>query len=214
MVDDTRERKLTLEERVQRLEITSLYRSVTRRLIEIYDEQRQHATDGIDHGDSAQPSLGEKAVHGQDGAVGVKEAARSLVDQETLDSKQPQGKNRISACRTSAPGTPSRLIRVRDAPTYLGMDKNRFSREVRPYMTEIPIGKQGIGFDRLDLDAWVDQYKDRNGRPGKKGVTPWDARKSPASSTGKGRGTSTRLSEEDAFAKALAKAKLKRRKNS
>ncbi len=58
-----------------------------------------------------------------------------------------------------------RLIRLRDVPHYLGMDRNRFSSEVRPYLTEIPIGKQGIAFDRIDLDAWVDEYKDRYGRP-------------------------------------------------
>jgi hypothetical protein len=47
-----------------------------------------------------------------------------------------------------------RFLRLRDAPAYLGMDKNRFNREVRPAMTVINIGKQGIAFDRLDLDAW------------------------------------------------------------
>ena len=56
-------------------------------------------------------------------------------------------------------------MRFRDAPRYLGMDRNRFNAEVRPYLTEIPIGKQGIGFDRLELDAWVDDYMSRNGRP-------------------------------------------------
>lgn len=60
-----------------------------------------------------------------------------------------------------------RLIRLRDVPHYLGMDRNRFGSEVRPYLTEIPIGKQGIAFDRLELDAWVDEYKDRYGRPPK-----------------------------------------------
>jgi hypothetical protein len=107
-----------------------------------------------------------------------------------------------------------RLIRLRDAPGYLGMDPNRFNEEVRPYVTEIPIGKQGIGFDRLDLDAWFEEYKSRNGRPGKrKGVDkPWEARKSLASSTGKGHGISTRLSEEEEFAKALEQARLKKRK--
>lgn len=35
-----------------------------------------------------------------------------------------------------------RLIRLRDAPCYLGMDKNRFNREVRASLTEIPIGKR------------------------------------------------------------------------
>ncbi len=59
-----------------------------------------------------------------------------------------------------------RLIRLRDAPYYLGMDRNRFNAEVRPSLTEIPIGKQGVAFDRLDLDAWADDYKRRNGRPG------------------------------------------------
>jgi hypothetical protein len=109
-----------------------------------------------------------------------------------------------------------RLIRLRDAPRYLGMDPNRFNAEVRPYLIEIPIGKQGIAFDRLDLDAWVDQYKESNGRPGKqKGAgNPWDARTSPASSTGEGYGISTRLSEEEEFAKALERATLKKPKNS
>jgi len=58
-----------------------------------------------------------------------------------------------------------RLIRLRDAPYYLGMDRNRFNKEVRPHVQEIPIGEQGIAFDRLDLDAWVEQYKTCNERP-------------------------------------------------
>ena len=33
-----------------------------------------------------------------------------------------------------------RFIRFRDAPTYLGMDRNRFNAEVRGDLTEIPIG--------------------------------------------------------------------------
>ena len=41
----------------------------------------------------------------------------------------------------------------------LGMDRHRFNKEIRSYLTEIPIGIQGIAFDRLDLDAWVDHYK-------------------------------------------------------
>ena len=67
-------------------------------------------------------------------------------------------------------------------PAYLGMDRNRFNAEVRPHLTEIPIGKQGIGFDRLELDAWVDEYVARNGRPARaKGVTSWDANEYQAS---------------------------------
>jgi hypothetical protein len=48
---------------------------------------------------------------------------------------------------------PPRFIRTRDAPTYLGMDKNRFNREVRPSVLALRIGIQGIAFDRVDLDA-------------------------------------------------------------
>ena len=59
-----------------------------------------------------------------------------------------------------------RLIRLRDAPGYLAMDRNRFNSEVRPHLYEIPIGKQGVAFDRLDLDVWVEDYKSCNGRPG------------------------------------------------
>ncbi len=58
-----------------------------------------------------------------------------------------------------------RFYRRRDAPLYLGMDRNRFDKEVRPFLTEIPIGKQGIAFDRLEMDVFADDYKSRNGRP-------------------------------------------------
>ena len=51
-----------------------------------------------------------------------------------------------------------RFIRLSKASGYLGMDKNRFNAEVRPYLTEIPIGVQGIAFDRLELDAFADYY--------------------------------------------------------
>jgi hypothetical protein len=105
-----------------------------------------------------------------------------------------------------------RIIRFQDAPHYLGMDRNRFNAEVRPHLTEIPIGKQGIGFDRHDLDAWADEYKDRNGRPGRrKGDKSWDARKCQASSCEATSGTSTNALEGGAFAKALAQLTSKKR---
>jgi len=67
-----------------------------------------------------------------------------------------------------------RLVRLRDAPAYLGMDRNRFNREVRLHLTNIPIGRQGIAFDRLELDAWVEDYVLRNGRPAARRRKPWD----------------------------------------
>ena len=69
----------------------------------------------------------------------------------------------MKSTRTSIALLP-RLVRLRDAPAYLGMDRNRFNRDVRPHLTRIPIGQQGIAFDRLELDAWVEDYVSRNGR--------------------------------------------------
>src|SRR5690606_3027479 len=57
-----------------------------------------------------------------------------------------------------------RLIRVRDAPAYLGMDRGKFNARVRPHLTEIPLGSQALAFDRLELDAWADDYIECNGR--------------------------------------------------
>jgi hypothetical protein len=71
---------------------------------------------------------------------------------------------RTSSLTEASPFLPH-FIRLRDAPSYLGMDKNRFNRDVRPLLATIPIGTQGIAFDRLDLDTWADDYKSRNGHP-------------------------------------------------
>jgi len=106
-----------------------------------------------------------------------------------------------------------RLLRLRDAPLYLGMDRNRFNSEVRPYLTEIPVGKQGVAFDRLELEAWVDQYKSRNGRPGQpKGELTWDEKERQVSTSKVISGISTNKSGESAFAKALARATSGKRK--
>jgi hypothetical protein len=101
-----------------------------------------------------------------------------------------------------------RFIRLRDAPAYLGMDKNRFNRDVRPRLCAIPIGTQGIAFDRIDLDAWADEYKNRNGRPAAQSQRskPWETKERRVSKSAVESGISTRSSEEHAFAKALERA--------
>ncbi len=114
----------------------------------------------------------------------------------------------------AAPDLAPRIVRFRDAPRYLGMDRNRFNAEVRPYVTEVPIGKQGVGFDRLELDAWFDDYKSRNGRPPRKGSIVWDANEYPASSSGAGSGMSTNVSAGGEFARALKQLTSKKRKGS
>lgn len=105
-----------------------------------------------------------------------------------------------------------RIIRLRDAPHYLGMDRNRFNTEVRPDLTEIPIGEQGIAFDRLDLDAWVEHYKECNGRPAKRRFV-WDKKECQDSHYAMGSGTLTKRSTVNEFTKALEQITSKRRKN-
>ena len=106
-----------------------------------------------------------------------------------------------------------RLIRLRDVPRYLGMDRNRFNAEVRPFLTEIPIGKQGVAFDRLDLDAWVDQYKSRNGRPGRpKGDQLWDAKERRGSKCVGGPGISTKSYSDKELSNLLERAISKKQR--
>ena len=119
----------------------------------------------------------------------------------------------MSGERPAAARVQPRIIRFRDAPFYLGMDRNRFNAEVRPFLTEVPIGKQGVGFDRLEMDAWLDEYIARNGRPAQKGVQKWDANEYPVSLSGAGFGTSTSGSKGGEFAKALDRLASQKRNN-
>jgi len=91
------------------------------------------------------------------------------------------------------------------------MDRNRFNKEVRPSQMEIPIGEQGIAFDRFELDAWVDEYKSKHGRRGKRqGTQLWDVKEHQASSSAPVSGTSTNALVEGEFARALAHLNLKK----
>lgn len=103
-----------------------------------------------------------------------------------------------------------RLIRLRDAPNYLGMDRHRFNDEVRPYLMTIPIGEIGIAFDRLDLDAWLDDYKQCKGRPPLKGRPIWEEKKCQDSLSAGTSGTLTKKSTDVAFQKALDQALSKK----
>jgi len=108
-----------------------------------------------------------------------------------------------------------RLLRLRDAPAYLGMDRNRFNAEVRPGLTEIPIGEQGVAFDRFELDAWVDEYISQHGRTARsKGATPWQGRSRPASSSALASGTLTSASTISEFARALEQIGSRKRSGS
>ena len=117
--------------------------------------------------------------------------------------------------------TAPRFIRAKNAPTYLGMCRAVFDETVRPYVREFPIGKQGVAFDRHELDQWADAYIERmaiekqanqdNNQPrsGRQGVNKWREKQSPASTRGTGFGTSTKSSEVSDFKKALDQARGK-----
>ena len=109
-----------------------------------------------------------------------------------------------------------RLVRLRDAPGYLGMDRHRFNDEVRPNMTEIPIGSQGVAFDRLDLDAWVDDYKRCSGRPAvtrQRSLEQWDEKNRQVFSKEGSTGMLIKQSLDAEFEKALVRATSKKQKN-
>ena len=109
-----------------------------------------------------------------------------------------------------------RLIRLRDAPAYLGMDRHRFNEEVRPSLREIPIGAQGVAFDRLDLDAWVDDYIQCSDRPAaskRRSLELWDENEYQGSTKKVVSGKLTRKSLDTDFAKALALASSRKQKS-
>ena len=47
-----------------------------------------------------------------------------------------------------------RVIRLTDAPAYLGMGIKYFNEHVRPHVELVSIGYHMKMFDRLDLDRW------------------------------------------------------------
>jgi predicted DNA-binding transcriptional regulator AlpA len=86
-----------------------------------------------------------------------------------------------------------RFIRFGDAPGYLGMCRDEFNKTVRPGVREFPIGKQGVAFDRHELDEWADAYiaakaiekaaNQDNNRPRseRQGATRWREKQSSGS---------------------------------
>ncbi len=57
----------------------------------------------------------------------------------------------------------ARLYRRSDAAKYLGMSVYLFDRLARPHLTEIRISAQAVAFDRIELDALAEHYKQANG---------------------------------------------------
>jgi len=93
------------------------------------------------------------------------------------------------------------------------MDEKIFNKIARPYLIEISIGDplkaRGIGFDRLDLDAWWEQHKARNGRSRGKGkIILWDANQLPDSTSEESSGISAKPFTESKYANLPGKKTL------
>ncbi|WP_241392791.1 hypothetical protein [Pseudomonas chlororaphis] len=120
-----------------------------------------------------------------------------------------------NATAAKATSIQPRFIRFGDAPGYLGMCKDEFNKTVRPNVREFPIGKQGVAFDRHELDEWADTYittraiekatiQDNNRpRSERQGATQWREKRSPVSTRKVASGKSTRSSGASDFEKAL-----------
>lgn len=109
-----------------------------------------------------------------------------------------------------------RYIRIMDAGPYCGMGYDLFCRLVRPHVTEVPFGS-GKAFDRLELDAFLAEYKRRYGRRPQPETETWQQEKFEDSSSVAQSGTSRKRAnghQEGDFEAALARVTSKRRKRS
>jgi hypothetical protein len=92
------------------------------------------------------------------------------------------------------------------------MSRAVFDQEIRPYLVTVPIGVQGLGFDRLDIDRALDEYISRRGRAP---AQQWSKEKwqkpQQVSASGRASGISTNVSEASEFEKALGRASKRKR---
>ena len=92
------------------------------------------------------------------------------------------------------------------------MDKNRFNAEVRPFLTEIPIGTQGVAFDRLELEDFADYHKAVHGRPPARRA-PWEKSVGQGSASAESTGTLRKPSTDSESMSRRARRIIERRKS-
>ena len=94
-------------------------------------------------------------------------------------------------------------LTLRDAQAYLSMGKNSFNQYIRPYLSEIRIGRH-IYFERLDLETVARDTAQRYRCPNQsQGDMKWDKEKCQGSIKGAISGTLTNKSAVDEFNAAL-----------
>ncbi len=106
---------------------------------------------------------------------------------------------------------PPRIMRPPEAIYYCGLGRTVFEKQIRPLLQSIPVGDRGVGFDRLDLDDAVSQYKELHSQTGNdswRGSPALNGTKRPA------KAESESSSEEKAFRDASMQAQGKKLKRS
>ena len=95
-----------------------------------------------------------------------------------------------------------RLLNLKQSRKYIGCSQAVFNTKVRPFVTITD-----MGIDRLDLDTWIDQYKQANGKPAQE-LNTWLKEHQGFGSAAKS-GTLRKSSPVSLFDKALEKRSLK-----
>lgn len=109
---------------------------------------------------------------------------------------------------------PPRLLRTNEAHDYLRMNRKTFDKWVRPFIAYIRIGQRGIAFDKLDLDAWIEEHKQRDELPvSNTGEHLWEEPAHRAYKNVMATGKLTRRFSDSEFAKVLEQATLRKRKS-
>ena len=50
----------------------------------------------------------------------------------------------------------AKVLRLVDAPGYVGLNKNTFNSVIRPQLNELQLGERIVGFNRSELDNFID----------------------------------------------------------
>ena len=109
-----------------------------------------------------------------------------------------------------------RFYTATEARDFLGMNKNEWYRDAKPYLSEIKRGKQKSVYCFYELNALASKIKVARGRPAEKEIEQWDNLNQPDSTNQMAveSGTLIRSSKVPDFAKAAERIRSKKRSKS
>lgn len=108
-----------------------------------------------------------------------------------------------------------RVIRMAEAPKYCGVSVRVFDSDFRPHLNEAVFGKQGVGFDRIEVDSFITWYFKRHGKRKAQGSKSWQKEEQPKSKVSTSKTVNLSLiksTKKSGFLNDLANAANKKRK--